>query len=70
MKLPVPHYSTLCRRARSLQLSLIASRKISHLVIDSSEVKLYGEGEWKVRLHGADERRSWRKLHLAMEAER
>ena len=68
VKLPAPHYSTLCRRARHLQLSLAAPRKVRHLVIDSSGLKLYGEGEWKVRLHGADKRRSWRKLHLAMDA--
>jgi hypothetical protein len=32
--------------------------------VDSTGVKLYGEGEWKVRLHGADKRLTWRKLHL------
>jgi hypothetical protein len=66
--LPSPHYSTLCRRARLLELSLAESRKIRHLVIDSSGLKVYGEGEWKVRLHGADKRRMWRKLHIAMDA--
>lgn len=68
LKLPAPHYSTLCRRTRSLQFSLTAPRKISHLVIDSSGLKLYGEGEWEARLHGMDKRRTWRKLHLAMDA--
>jgi hypothetical protein len=37
-------------------------------VIDSSGLKVYGEGEWKVRIHGADKRRTWRKLHIAMDA--
>jgi hypothetical protein len=37
-----------------------------HLAVDSTGIKLYGEGEWKVRLHGADKRRTWRKLHLAV----
>ena len=68
MKLPSPHYSTLSRRARSLSISLAAPQRITHLVIDSSGLKLYGEGEWKVRLHGMDKRRTWRKLHLAMDA--
>ncbi len=68
VKLPTPHYSTLSRRARSLSLSLAAPQRITHLVIDSSGLKLSGEGEWKVRLHGMDKRRSWRKLHLAMDA--
>jgi len=68
--LPAPHYSTLSRRARRLQLLLAPPHKqpIRHLVIDSTGLKVYGEGEWKVRLHGADKRRTWRKLHLSMEA--
>ncbi|HYX72869.1 MAG TPA: IS5 family transposase [Nitrososphaera sp.] len=70
VRLPVPHYSTLSRRARQLQLSPTVPKKIRHLVIDSTGLKLSGEGEWKVRLHGADKRRTWRKLHLAMDAER
>jgi hypothetical protein len=31
-------------------------------------LKVYGEGEWKVRTHGEDKRRTWRKLHIAMDA--
>lgn len=68
VELPSPHYSTLARRARALELSLTAPKQIRHLVIDSTGLKIYGEGEWKVRLHGADTRRTWRKLHIAMEA--
>lgn len=69
VELPAAHYSTLSRRARSLELSLATSTtQIKHLVIDSSGLKVYGEGEWKVRVHGADHRRTWRKLHLAMDA--
>lgn len=69
VRLPAPHYSTLSRRARSLELALTApQKKIRHLVIDSTGLKVYGEGEWKVRLHGADKRRTWRKLHIAMDA--
>ena len=69
-ELSAPHYSTLSRRARSLELQLTADKKkIKHLVIDSTGLKLYGEGEWKVRTHGADKRRTWRKLHISMDAE-
>jgi hypothetical protein len=70
VKLPVPDYSTLSRRARPLRFSLSAhgAQTISHLVIDSSGLKVYGEGEWKVRVHGADKRRTWRKLHISMGA--
>lgn len=71
LNLPVPDYSTISRRARLLQLSLSvhASQTIAHLVIDSTGLKVYGEGEWKVRVHGADKRRTWRKLHISMDAE-
>jgi transposase len=68
VRLPAPHYSTLSRRARRLELSLTAPEKIKHLVIDSTGLKLDGEGEWKVRTHGQDQRRRWRKLHIAMDA--
>ena len=68
VRLASPHYSTLSRRARRLELSLTAPKKIRHLVIDSTGLKVYGEGEWKVRTHGADKRRTWRKLHLAIDA--
>lgn len=66
--LPAPHYSTLCRRARSLEITLSAPKKIRHLVIDSSGLKVYGEGEWRVRTHGKAKRRTWLKLHIAMDA--
>lgn len=71
LNLPTPDYSTLSRRARRLHLSLSSheTKTISHLVIDSTGLKVYGEGEWKVRVHGADKRRTWRKLHISMDAE-
>jgi hypothetical protein len=66
--LPAPHYSTLSRRAATLDVKLprLSSGSL-HLAVDSTGVKLYGEGEWKVRLHGADKRRTWRKLHLLID---
>jgi hypothetical protein len=38
-----------------------------HLAVDATGLKVYGEGEWKVRVHGKDKRRVWRKLHLAVD---
>ena len=38
-----------------------------HLVVDSTGLKVFGEGEWKVRKYGAEKRRTWRKLHLAVD---
>ena len=68
--LPAPDYSTLSRRARLLRVSLAPARagKIAHLVIDSTGLKLYGEGEWRVRAHGWAKHRTRRKLHPAADA--
>ena len=66
--LPAPHYSTLSRRAASLEVKLPRlSKGPMHLAVDSTGLKLYGEGEWKVRLHGKEKLRTWRKLHLCIE---
>jgi hypothetical protein len=66
--LPVPHYSTLCRRAAGLDVARPKRRSGPvHLVIDSTGLKVFGEGEWKVRQHGWSRRRLWRKLHLAVD---
>ncbi len=52
--IPVPDYSTLSRRIHKLNISLpvIKRNEPIHLVVDSTGVKVYGEGEWKVRQHG------------------
>ncbi|MDQ3805246.1 MAG: IS5 family transposase, partial [Acidobacteriota bacterium] len=67
--LPVPDYTTLSRRRRSLTVRLPRRAKDAplHLVVDSTGVKVYGEGEWKARQHGYSKRRTWRKLHLAVD---
>jgi hypothetical protein len=70
LDLDVPDYTTLCRRAKTLQITL--PKKADgplHLVIDSTGLKVYGEGEWKVRQHGYSKRRTWLKLHLAVDPE-
>ena len=68
VSLPVPDYSTLSRRARQLEVKLKSCAKaIKHLLIDSSGLKVFGEGEWKVRQHGVDKRRTWRKLHISVD---
>jgi Transposase DDE domain len=49
-------------------LSLRARRdEPLHLVVDSTGIKVFGEGEWKVRQHGYTYRRTWRKLHLGVD---
>jgi len=65
----VPDYSTLCLRSADLVVELPTSRpdEVKHMVVDSTGLKLYGEGEWKVRQHGSSKRRTWRKLHLSVD---
>lgn len=66
--LPAPHYSTLSRRAARLDVKLERlSKGPLHLAVDSTGIKLYGEGEWKVRLQGKEKPRTWRKLHLIID---
>jgi hypothetical protein len=63
--LPVPDHSTLSRRGKTLKVKLPKKASGSlNLVLDSTGLKIYGEGEWKVRKHGYSKRRTWRKLHL------
>ncbi len=67
--LPVPDHSTLSRRLETIEveLSVESGKGARHLVIDSTGVKVYGEGEWKVRTHGISKRRTWRKLYLCVD---
>jgi hypothetical protein len=65
----VPDYTTLCKRSADLAVALPISRadEARHIVVDSTGLKVYGEGEWKVRQHGYSKRRTWRKLHLSVD---
>jgi len=65
--LPVPDHSTLSKRGRGLKVSLPKKANSSlHIVMDSTGLKIYGEGEWKVRQPGVSKRRTWRKLHVGV----
>ncbi|RRD79563.1 transposase [Tannerella forsythia] len=65
--LPVPDYTTLCRRQKSLPVDIgnrLARGENLSVGIDSTGLKVYGEGEWKVRKQGYSKRRTWQKLQL------
>lgn len=67
-----PDYSTLSLRARTLQIALSVRpirKEPLHIVVDSTGVKVYGEGEWKVRVHGWSKHRTWKKLHIGVDEE-
>jgi hypothetical protein len=69
LKIDAPCYSTLSRRADSLSIDLgvLAGKSDVHVAIDATGLKVFGEGEWKMRTHGKDKRRTWRKLHIAID---
>ena len=72
LDLAVPDHSTLSRRAETLQVPRPRSGSGSeplHLLVDSTGLRLCGPGEWLVEKHGSKARRSWRKLHLGVDAD-
>jgi hypothetical protein len=71
VSLAVPDHSTLSRRAmnlKSISKACSLSAGPAHLLIDSTGLKIYGAGEWSWEKHGAQARRTCRKLHLATDA--
>lgn len=69
LSVKIPDYTTLGRRLGKASRNITAkikSRQQVHVVVDSTGLKVFGEGEWKVRQHGYGKRRTWMKLHLAV----
>ena len=68
---PVPDFSTLCRRQKTLTVHIPyrPGTGALHLLIDSTGVKAEGDGEWLARKHGPSKPRDWRKVHLGIDAE-
>ena len=66
---PVPDFSTLCRRQKTLAVQIPYRRADGplNLLVDSTGIKFLGDGEWQARKHGVQGRRQWRKVHLAMD---
>ena len=69
LKLPVPDHTHMSRRVTSLTVAIPRRPRSGpiHVVVDSTGLKIFGEGEWKVRQHGVGKRRTWRKVHLAVD---
>jgi hypothetical protein len=69
LRLPVPDYSTVSRRQGTLRVRLSARSGgcPRHVVIDATGLKVYGAGDWHVRKHRVNRRRTWRKLHLGID---
>jgi len=73
--LRVPDHTTLSRRAATLDVprpgnaDAGAGSEPMHLLVDSTGLKLCGKGEWLLEKHGTATRRSWRALHLGVDAD-
>jgi transposase len=69
LDLPVPDHTHMSRRAATLSAAIPRRKRNGpiHVVVDSTGLKIFGEGEWKVRQHGVGKRRTWRKIHLAVD---
>src|SRR5215212_6734778 len=78
LDLPVPDHTTLSRRATTLEVprprsgsrtEAGRSAEPMHLLVDSTGLKLCGPGEWLIEKHGTKTRRSWKMLHLGVDAD-
>ena len=78
----VPDFSTLSRRQEPLKVNIPyrGSDGPLHLLVDSTGIKVEGEGEWNARKHGGAKRPSprflepmakpwlvWRKIHIGID---
>ena len=71
LDLAVPDHSTMSRRAETLAVPPRPRSATGplHLLVDSTGLKLCGAGEWLIEKHGTKKRRSWRKLHIGVDAD-
>ena len=70
LDLAAPDHSTMSRRGETLPVSQPRpGSEPVHLLVDSTGLKLCGPGEWLVEKHAARTRRSWRKLHIGVDAD-
>lgn len=69
LDISVVSYTQICRRSKKLgeALQKLSNRRPHDIVFDSTGLKVYGEGEWKVRQHGVSKKRTWRKLHIGLD---
>jgi hypothetical protein len=66
----VPDHTTLSRRGGGLAIlpKRLGCGEPLHVLVDSTGLKIFGEGEWFDQKHGIRSRRRWRKLHLGIDA--
>ena len=70
LKLSSPHFSLISKRMGDIRRKplVIPRGEDIHVLVDSTGLKIFGEGEWKMRTHGKSKRRTWRKFHIGIDA--
>jgi len=68
LTLSAPSYSRISRRMNRLDIDYrkLSNAKPKHLVIDCTGVKIYGDGEWHIKIHGESRRKKWKKMTLGI----
>lgn len=68
-KMKVPTYSLTCKRAKGLSKKLpkLSPCRPKRVIVDATGIKVQGEGEWKIKVHGKGRPRKWIKLHVAID---
>ena len=64
-----PHYSVFSRRVKDLNIPMrkfLKREEHLNVIFDSTGIKVFGKGEWKVRKRGDSKRRTWRKVHVSI----
>ncbi len=71
LELPVPDHTTFSRRSVDMEVATALQKADQQVtvVIDSTGLKVFGKGEWQLEKHSGTARRSWRKLHLAVNSD-
>jgi Transposase DDE domain len=70
VEVPIPDFTSLAKRAAQLKVSLevTPTKGPIDIVIDSTGLKVFGAGEWRSEAYRQPKRRTWRKLHLSINA--
>jgi hypothetical protein len=71
VRIKIPDHTTFSRRGGGLKIlpKRVVGEKPLHVLVDSTGVRICGEGEWLDQKHGVRSCRRWRKLHLAVDAD-
>jgi hypothetical protein len=69
LDLDVPDYTTLSRRGKTMKIKLKAKFHLGpiDLIIDSTGLSVFGEGQWAAAKHGKRGFQGWKKLHLGVD---